>query len=216
MITVELLHQLGDDLTVVNAARVSFSKASYTFSEGDERLIKYLARHKHWTPFSQCVVQLRISAPIFVARQAFKSSVGTSRNEVSRRYVSESPTYYKMQEWRSRPIDGMKQGSGEPLSGAISAQCDRIYRKAIASAHDGYHQLLDIGVAPEQARAILPQSMMTEWIETGSLAYWARFYSLRSSPDAQAEIRELAEKISDIVAPLFPISWKALTDHKEG
>jgi thymidylate synthase (FAD) len=210
MITVELLDKMGSDLTVVNAARVSFAKQSDSFNESDERLIKYLAAHKHWTPFSQCQVQLRISAPIFVARQAFKSSVGTSRNEISRRYVCDKPMYYTPTEWRSRPTNGMKQGSGEPIEFKKQGTCTGIYRLAIDAAQEAYDNLLSFGVAPEQARMVLPQAMMTEWIETGSLAYWARFYGLRSSPDAQKEIQDLAEKIDAVIAPLFPISWSAL------
>jgi len=210
MIAVELLDKLGSDLTVVNAARVSFAKQSDSFNESDERLIRYLAKHKHWTPFSQCQVQLRIAAPIFVARQAFKSSVGTSRNEISRRYVDELPTYYNPQEWRSRPTNGMKQGSGEALSKAVNNKCSRIHVDIVALADEAYRKLLLLGAAPEQARMVLPQAMMTEWIETGSLAYWARFYGLRSSPDAQKEIQDLAEKVAAVIAPLFPISWKAL------
>ena len=210
MINVELLDKMGSDLSVVNAARVSFAKQSDSFNESDERLIKYLAKHRHWTPFSQCQVQLRISAPIFVARQAFKSSVGTSRNEISRRYVDEPPTYYIPEEWRSRPTGGIKQGSGEPIEVQKQGTCTGIYRFAIDAAQESYDNLLSFGVAPEQARIVLPQAMMTEWVETGSLAYWARFYGLRASPDAQKEIQDLAEKIAAVIAPLFPISWSAL------
>ena len=212
MITVELLDKLGSDLTVVNAARGSFAKQSDSLNESDERLIKYLAKHKHWTPFSQCQVQLRIAAPIFVARQAFKSSVGTSRNEISRRYVDESPTYYTPTEWRSRPTNGMKQGSGGAVDADTARRCDAILSSAISRADGAYARLLAVGVAPEQARMVLPQNMVTEWVETGSLAYWARFYSLRSAPDAQKEIQDMAEKIAAVIASLFPVSWKALTE----
>jgi len=212
MITVELLDKMGSDLTVVNAARVSFAKQSDSFNESDERLIRYLAKHKHWTPFSQCQVQLRIAAPIFVARQAFKSSVGTSRNEISRRYVCDKPTYYTPTEWRTSPTGGMKQGSGGAVSVDTAWRCNEIITSAIDAADFAYARLLAFGVAPEQARMVLPQNMMTEWIETGSLAYWARFYGLRSSPDAQKEIQDLAEKIDAVIAPLFPVSWKALTE----
>jgi len=212
MIAVELLDKLGSDLTVVNAARVSFAKQSDSFNESDERLIKYLAAHKHWTPFSQIQVQLRIAAPIFVARQAFKSSVGTSRNEISRRYVDEPPTYYIPEEWRGRPTGGMKQGSGDALPKAINDKCSRIHVDIVALADEAYRKLLMLGAAPEQARMVLPQNMMTEWVETGSLAYWARFYSLRSAPDAQKEIQDMAEKIAAVIASLFPVSWKALTE----
>ena len=210
MIAVEFLDKLGSDLTVVNAARVSFAKQSSEFNESDGRLIRYLAKHKHWTPFSQIQVQLRIAAPIFVARQAFKSTVGTSRNEISRRYVDEPPTYYIPEEWRGRPTGGMKQGSGGPIEAQKQGTCTGLYRLAIDAAQEAYNNLLAIGVAPEQARMVLPQAMMTEWIETGSLAYWARFYGLRSSPDAQKEIQDMAEKINAVIAPLFPISWSAL------
>ena len=208
---VRLLDRMGSDITVVNAARVSFSKQSMYTDEGilndaDAKLIKYLASHKHWTPFSQPQIQLRIKMPIFVARQWYKHQVGFTRNEESRRYISDTPVCYVPREWR-KAAENVKQGSSEEVvenpphaSGYISMLSEL------------YRELLDCGVCPEQARMVLPQSMYTEFVETGSLAAYARLYSLRSSKDAQKEVRLYAEAVGKIISPLFPVSWEALTN----
>ena len=207
---VELIDILGNDLTVVNAARVSFDKHNEIFTDGDEKLIKYLATHGHWTPFGHPQLQLRISAPVFVARQLVKHQVGLVWNEVSRRYVDSKPMFYLTKEWRSK-AENKKQGSGDKIINLTSEEwgyIDNAYRWA----NDSYAMLLKKGVAPEQARMILPQAMYTEWYWTGSLAAYARFYKQRIDEHAQWEIREYAESVGKIIKPLFPVSWNELTN----
>jgi thymidylate synthase (FAD) len=208
---VEYLAHFGDDRMVSNVARVSMNKWKDVFDEKDAKLIRYLAKHNHITPFFHPQIQLRITAPIFIARQAFRSTIGTARNEVSRRYVDDAPTFFEPETWRLRPEGSIKQGSGDPLPPAFHLVADSTYARAIETALAAYEKLLDSGVAPEQARVVLPQSMETMWVETGSLAYWARFYGLRAESHAQKEIQLLAEEIAQCIAPLFPVSWAALT-----
>ena len=206
---IELLDHMGDDLAVVNAARVSMHKESHKVCADDEKLIRYLAKHKHWTPFAHVQFQFRIKMPIFVARQWTKSSVGVIRNEVSRRYVDNPPEFWKPNgDWRGR-AEHVKQGSGGLLTGRHTAQT--IYENAIDVAASRYKMLLDKGVCPEQARAVLPQSMMTEFIETGSLAAYARIYGLRTDPHAQKEIQDYALAIGEHIEKIVPVSWAALT-----
>lgn len=210
---VTLLDSLGSDKNVVNAARVSFAKEVEEFSERDEKLINYLASHDHWTPFSQVQYQVRISAPIFVARQWFKHQIGITRNEVSRRYVDFTPDMYSTRLWRKRP-DNKKQGSSD-TSFFSESELDTvtfIYEDAIRHTSDAYNAMIEKGVAPEQARAVLPQGMYTEWVETGSLAAAARICSLRIQDDAQKEINDLAIMLQKEIENIAPVSWKALTD----
>ena len=205
---VDLIDSMGTDLTVVNAARVSFDKHHKTFTDGDEKLIKYLAEHGHWTPFGHPQLQFRISAPVFVARQLVKHQVGLVWNEVSRRYVDSQPTFYLAENWR-RKAENKKQGSSDDeviLNTRIKDDIIYIQEKAAQL----YTELLSKGVAPEQARMLLPQSMYTEWYWTGSLFAFARICKLRISDDAQKETKEIAEKISKLIKEIFPISWKHL------
>jgi thymidylate synthase (FAD) len=204
---------MGTDITVVNAARVSFAKESgYAdgygkMKEEDIRLIKYLAKHGHWTPFSQPQVQLRIKMPLFVARQWYKHQVGFTRNEVSRRYVSDTPECYIPSVWR-KASPNLKQGS---LDDTVDI-CDDVARTLMEDTINLYDDLISAGVCAEQARMVLPQSMFTEFVEVGSLAAYARLYSLRSSEDAQKEIRDYANSVGIILRALFPHSWAALTE----
>ena len=211
---VDLIDYMGDDLMVVNSARVSFNKES-TWSEElcekDQKLIKYLATHGHWTPFSHPQITVRVKAPIFVARQLFKHKVGMTENEVSRRYVDDAPEFYYPESWRGRPTGGAKQGSDGII---YSEWMDPDYEALVEYATDFYNLLLEHKVAPEQARMVLPQSMYTEWIWTGSLASFARIYNLRSDPHAQMETQEVAKMLDAHIQPLFPVSWKALTEPK--
>lgn len=218
----ELIDYMGSDLRVVDAARVSFNKASEwenessvelldyepKLKESDEKLINYLAKHNHFTPFTHCMITLRETVPIFVARQRFKHTVGFTYNEVSRRYVDDQPEFYTPDEWRSRPTGNVKQGSGElhPQSGLIARWYDEACTKALLD----YNSLIDNGVAPEQARMFLPQGMMTSYYVTGSLAAFARAYKLRIDPHSQKEIQDLAKQWHEIISPLFPVSWEAL------
>lgn len=200
---------MGSDLAVVNAARVSFNKEKAEYDDSDSKLIKYLANHNHWTPFSQVQYQVRIKAPIFIARQWFKHMVGITRNEVSRRYVHDAPEFYTPEKWRSKPTDGAKQGS----SGAAKSQYfpDLYLKDVIELCSENYRKMIMQGVCPEQARMILPQCMMTEWIETGSLASAARIYKQRTDPHAQVEIQDLAEMFGESIKHIAPVSWEYLT-----
>jgi thymidylate synthase (FAD) len=208
---VTFIDKLGSDLTVVNAARVSFSKHKTEFDDSDARLIRYLAKHDHFTPFCHPQISLRIQAPIFVARQWWRHIVGVARNEVSRRYVDDEPQMYSPDAWRSRPDGSIKQGSGDALEDDVQAKINAEYDYYMEQARILYWTMLDEGVAPEQARIVLPQSMETEWIETGSLAYYARVYRQRVDDHAQVEIRRLAQDVGVIVSELYPVSWEALT-----
>lgn len=215
--SVELLNHMGDDLMVVNAARVSFNKQSQwiigndrlILSDPDTRLIRYLASHGHWTPFSQPQLQFRIKMPLFVAREWYRHTVGFTRNEVSRRYVDTAPEFYIPTDWRLKPTDGRKQGSGTGVyEGSQMGEETRRLNYLTSTLYAWATQNADI--APEMARMILPQSMYTEFIETASLYAYSRLCKLRISPDAQQETRLYAEAVSELIAPLFPVSWKEL------
>ena len=211
MTEVELIDRMGNDTSIVNAARVSFGKRVKEMSEGDTKLIRYLAKHNHWSPFGHASLQFRIKAPVFVARQLVKHQVGLTWNEISRRYVDYKPEFYEVDKWRGKPIN-KKQGSSEEeiewidrttRTGALQSQVENV---ALAN----YNRMLDAGVAPEQARMILPQSMMTEWYWSGTLYAFARICNLRCAEDAQYETRIVANLIDDEFKKLFPISWMEL------
>lgn len=202
---VTLLGTFGDDLTVVNAARVSFAKESVEITEADKKLIKYLATNGHISPFFHPQIRLRLKMPIFVAREWFRHTVGFARNEVSRRYVDTPPEIFLPDELRARDVR-VKQGSKEESIENNDVVVDEI-RSFQDSALILYNRLLDAGVAPEVARGVLPQNMYTEFVETGSLYAYARLCKLRLDTHAQKEIREYATAVNDLLAPLFPHSW---------
>jgi len=204
---VDLIDSMGTDLTVVNAARVSFDKTSSTLDEKDIKLIKYLAKHNHWSPFSHCFVQFRVKAPIFIARQLAKHQVGLSWNEVSRRYVDSPPEFYEPETWRGKP-ENVKQGSdGE----AKSQYFPNLYLGDVTElALNNYDKMIVQGVAPEMARMVLPQNMYTEWYWSGSLYAFSRVCQLRLDKTSQAEVQEIAIKLSAHCWSLFPHSWDAL------
>ena len=208
---VERLDVFGDDLTVVNAARVSFAKESSVLSMADEKLIRYLARNNHITPFFHPQIRFRLRMPIFVAREWFRHTVGFSRNEVSRRYVDSKPSFWKPIEALRLRDKSVKQGSKDELHPRKNEILGR-WCKLEAEVTAFYEELLGEGVAPEIARGILPQSMHTEFIETGSLYAYARLCKLRLDPHAQKEIREYAERISQCLESQFPVSWKYLME----
>lgn len=208
MIQVALIDKMGSDLSVVNAARVSFSKVHIKMEHNDEKLIKYLAEHQHWSPFAHTSLQFHIQAPVFVARQLAKHQVGLVWNEVSRRYVSDQPSCYSPDKWR-KAADDKKQGSTNQ-SVQSSKLITKMYDEAVRTAIATYDNMIDLGVCPEQARAVLPQSMFTEWYWTGSLYAFSRVCKLRLAPDAQQETREVALKISEVCDREFPVSWKYL------
>lgn len=203
-IKVEFIDKLGSDLTVVNAARVSMDKFHDKFEENDESLIEYLAEHNHWSPFAHASLQLRIKAPIFVARQLVKHQIGLVWNEVSRRYVDSEPTFY-LTELRER-AENVKQGSKDVLVNLGCSPIMLISKTALKT----YNQLLEANVAPEVARSVLPLNLMTEWIWTGSLYAFARVVNLRTDSHAQKEARIVGEKIKEIVKEHFPVSSKYL------
>ena len=207
---VELLETFGDDLTVVNAARVSFDKVSTSLTEGDKKLIHYLAKHDHVSPFFHPQVRFRLKMPIFVAREWFRHTIGFARNEVSRRYVDTPPQCWIPAAAELRERDAkVKQGS-KTTPVEESEEVHQVVKEQIESAMATYQGLLARGVAPEVARAVLPQSMYTEFIETASLAAVARLCHLRLGADAQKEIRDYAAAVNRCLESAFPVSWEAL------
>jgi thymidylate synthase (FAD) len=210
---VEFIDRMGSDLSVVNAARVSFDSASKKLTDRDNKLINYLAEHNHWTPFAHTCLTLMIEAPIYVARQLGKHQVGLVWNEVSRRYVDYKPEIDKPEQWRKR-ADNKKQGSLETSITAPSiASC--ILEDVSFMSRKAYDELLALNVCPEQARMVLPQAMLTKWYWTGSLFSFSRVCSLRLKEDTQLETRLVAKEISNICKSKFPVSWKALTGQWE-
>lgn len=205
---VELLETFGDDLTVVNAARVSLGKHVTEFTERDGKLIKYLADHDHTSPFFHPQARFRLKMPIWMAREWFRHTIGFARNEVSRRYVDEPPTFHLPEALRSR-APNKKQGSQDDVHPHSPLYMLRMKNKC-EDACSVYQELLDVGICPEQARMVLPQNMMTEFIETGSIAAYARLCKLRMGEDAQLEIREVARMVSDQLEKQFPVSWSTL------
>jgi len=208
---------MGDDLSVVNAARVSFGKKSklvctnlvlgtYDMSNGDKKLIKYLASHKHLSPFGHCFASFHIKAPIFVARQLVKHKF-LRWNEISRRYVDDEPEFFVPDVWRGRSADKKQGSAGEVELGTLDAA---IVSDSPYDALSAYKALLKSGVAPEQARMVLPQSTMTEWYWSGSLDAFADMCRLRTSGDTQAETQEVAWQIYREMDKLFPVAWDAL------
>lgn len=241
---VDLVDSMGDDISVVNAARVSFAKESEfewggcdvgdVLAEGDAGLIRYLATHNHWSPFSHAFLSFRIKAPIFVARQMVKHQVGLAWNEVSRRYVDDEPEFFAPAGWRGKPDGSIKQGSSETTVPIVGARVPVImdtdedgfsiqqnhgfatinHTKLCDAATRLYEHMIAKGVAPEMARMVLPQSMMTEWIWSGSVFAFARVCNLRLDPHAQAESRVIAQAIHEHAKELFPASWAALVPYE--
>lgn len=234
----ELIDTMGTDLTVVNAARVSFDKESdwldmgfrertsgHILSSKDQGLIKYLATHNHWTPFSHVQITMRETVPIFVARQRFKHMVGFTYNEVSRRYVDDTPEFFVPDVWR-KAAENKKQGSSDEAidlndhyffpdadgdswnDWTLSEEFNQYMERIVLM----YNRMIEVGVAPEQARMVLPQSMYTSYYVTGSLAAWARAYKLRIDPHAQKEIQDLAIQWNEIISNILELkySWNAL------
>mgnify|MGYP002056112633 FL=1 len=211
---VKLIDKKGSDLSVVNAARVSFAKESEweSIPEGgqiegllslaDEKLIKYLAKHNHWSPFGHASMQFHIKAPIFVARQLVKHQVGLVWNEVSRRYVDDEPEFYIPKKWRLK-ADNKKQGSSDET---IEYNIDG----AIQFVTQTYNNLLREQVAPEMARMVLPQNLYTEWYWSGTLMAFARVCNLRCAKDTQLETQIIAQMIDHECKTKFPVSWEAL------
>ena len=211
-----LIDHMGSDLSVVNAARVSFAKVHKEFKDvADTKLIRYLAKHNHWSPFGHASLQFHINAPVFVARQLVKHQVGLTWNEVSRRYVDMEPEFYTPEVWRGI-AENKKQGSSvdeeidiNPPTGSGPMMVDD-YQQVLRTAKWTYEELLRKGVCPEQARMVLPQSMMTEWYWSGTLYAFARVCNLRCKDDAQKETQDVGWNIDKYARELFPASWPAL------
>lgn len=249
---VQIVDYMGSDLSVVNSARVSFNKKSKAKSseskkiniygsgetevelpvlkERDEKLIRYLARHNHWTPFAHTCITFHIKAPMFVARQLQKHQIGLVWNEVSRRYIKEDPEFYIPEDWRYQ-AENVKQGSSD--DSIKERDLDVIIKKDYNAMYDcsddlvltpfeicddsksTYKALLDIGICAEQARMVLPQNTYTEWYWTGSLFAFARVCKLRCAKDTQKESRDIANEIFSLCSEIYPISWKYLMEKKE-
>ena len=203
---IQIVDKMGSDLTVVNSARVSFNKHKQEFGDNDEKLIAYLAKHNHWSPFSHCSLQFRIKAPIFVARQLVKHQVGLAWNEVSRRYVDDKPEFYIPFLWRER-AENKKQGSAE-------SEVEYDITDFVKSAKSLYSDMLESNIAPEMARMVLPQNMMTEWYWSGSLYAFTRVCNLRNKDDSQEETRMITQPMAKHLKDHFPISAKYLLDEK--
>ena len=212
MIKATYINHMGNDLTVANAARVSFGKTSEMEDDPwgppklkakDDKLIRYLAKHKHISPFGHCFASFHIKAPIFVARQLVKHKF-LRWNEISRRYVDDEPEFYMPTVWRGRSADKKQGSEGEVKYEGPLGNYNQL---------DIYKELLRVGIAPEQARMVLPQSTMTEWYWSGSLDAFADMCRLRCASDTQAETREVARQIDHKMIELFPVSWDALTEY---
>lgn len=215
--SVEYVDHLGSDLNVVNAARVSFAKEVTEFDlDKDVKLINYLARNNHWSPFAHTAVTIRVKAPIFMARQFVKHQIGLVWNEESRRYIADTPEFYIPDVWRGKPVNAKQGSSDEVVETGFWREVENYYSVSgrvvehTKSSLVLYEGMLGAGVAPEQARMVLPQNVMTNWVWTGSLVAFARVCKLRLENHAQKEAQELARLINDVVAPLYPVSWSAL------
>lgn len=206
---VEYVDHFGDDNSVVNAARVSFNKEASLYStEQNMKLIRYLAEHNHKSCFNHAFVSFRVKAPIFVARQLVKHEY-LPWNETSRRYVDDTPEFFKL-EWRYRPDKSIKQGSGDIVSTEDQDKADAIFWSLAEHSLKAYNDLLDLNIAPEQARAALLLDTCTEWVWSGSLFAFAKMCNLRLDSHTQKEATEVASQISEKMQELFPVSWKAL------
>ena len=210
---VEYVDHMGDDLAIVNAARVSFDKTSQledgSLIGDDVRLINYLARHNHWTPFAHTAISLRMGAPVPIRTQCFKHKVGLVENEESRRYIKSTPVVYVPKEFRSIPEGSIKQGSGDVHESSEYWVDQYKYVTSIAVA--SYLEMIEAGICPEQARLVLPQGAIVNWIWTGNLLSFANFYNKRIEASAQKEVQAVAAKVREVIEPLFPVSWKGLT-----
>ena len=241
-IKVELLDSMGSDLDVVKAARVSFDKESeweecisvlttdweerelwleshqdingvyHKLKDCDKRLIKYLATHNHWTPFAHTALKFRVAAPVPIRTQCFKHKVGLVENEESRRYISTTPEIFVPEFFRSKPEGSIKQGSAGKHE--LSGKWVETYTEIKTDAVNAYMQMVEDGICPEQARFVLPQGAIVNWIWTGNLVSFANFYLKRTDTTAQKEVQVVAKELGKLVEQIFPVSWKALVGEK--
>jgi thymidylate synthase (FAD) len=217
---VEYITHMGDDLMVCDTARVSFDKLAANYTEAqNHKLIGYLAKHNHFSPFTHPQIQVRVTAPIFIAAQLKRHQVGLSINEVSRRYVDDEPTFYIPEKWRGRPPGSIKQGSSDKTmeNPVIYIQGDNnwTYTDVINLCSEFYEGLIKEGYAPEMARMVLPQSMNTSWIWTGSLLAFIRIYNQRIDSHSQLESQMIAKQLGEILEAHFPVSFKAWTEKSQ-
>ena len=208
-IKAEYVDHMGNDNSIVNAARVSFAKEASNYTDADNnKLIAYLAKHNHWSPFTHTCITLRCKAPIAIHAQVVKHTVGFNVNTVSRRYVSDAPEIF-IPTFRTKPDGSIKQGSGDEHADNEALQ--KIYQEHCQKSVELYTNMIKQDVAPEQARFVLPQGAMTEWVWTGNVASFARFYNQRTDFHSQVEIRVLALQVGKIIEELYPVSWQAMT-----
>ena len=223
---VTLIDSMGTDISVVNAARVSFNKKSYYLFDDDDpsieymhesdlKLLKYLAQHKHWSPFTHTSLSFRIKAPIFVARQLAKHQIGLSWNEVSRRYVDDEPEFFFPKKWRGKPLNSKQGSTGDFDPNQPKYNLDIWSKTICVNALDLYQKCIKDGLAPEQARMFLPQNMMTEWIWSGSLLAFIRVCNLRLDSHTQKETQDVAKEIAYHLDMRFPESWKVCKKFNE-
>ena len=216
---VELLDSMGNDNTIANTARVSFADFSnwnelpkgYTETKRDN-LLRYLADHEHTAPFRHAQITVRCSAPIAIARQLMKHQIGMVWSEESRRYISTEPAMFVPREFRSKPVNGAKQGSGKALTWYMALAPVVALLQSQIHAVNTYNGLISYGICPEQARLVLPVAQEVTWIWTGSLAAFAHMYLLRTGAGAQVEATEFAELLHPILLERFPKSWEVLTE----
>ena len=220
----QYIDHMGDDLSVVRAAKVSFADDGTVQKYIDDidaqklgcrshtALIRYLAKHNHWTPFGHTAITLRMTAPVPIRTQCYKHKVGFCENEESRRYISSKPELFVPKRFRLKPEGSVKQGSGGEHP--ESERLEMYYRDSCERAIDLYTWMLEEQVCPEQARMVLPQGVEVNWYWTGSLSAYARFVNQRTDPHAQQEVQELAQQVASIIAPLYPVSWQELTRSK--
>lgn len=206
---IKYVNHFGDDLMVANVARVSFDKWKNEFDDKDAKLIEYLAKHNHKSPFFHPQLQVRVECPLFIANQLKRHQIGFAINEVSRRYVDVEPSVHVPAQFRNRPVN-KKQGSDGDFSWVENADAEEIYQTSMHLSLNFYNELLRKGVAPEQARLVLPQATYTSWIWTGSMYAYFNMYNLRVSEDAQKETCDLVKQLDPIMERLYHVSWGAL------
>lgn len=212
---IEYVSHMGDDLTVVNAARVSMGKNKDALEGKDEKLIRYLVKHGHWSPFRHAVLSVRVECPVFIERQWFKHQIGCAANSISGRYVEYEEHYWTPETFR-KAAPNVKQGSSDEVFEGWQHEAARyVYEKACQNAFQCYYQLLGLGVCKEQARAVLPLATFTQFIFTASLQAWWNFYRQRSDPHAQAEIRVYADALDQLIVQYFPVSWNAFKENAQ-
>lgn len=210
----EYIDHMGSDLSVINAARVSFNKKHDVFDdEKDTKLINFLAKHKHEIPFAHTAITLRMEAPVPIRTQCFKSKIGFCENEESRRYISYKPEYFIPEYFRRKPTGGAKQGSSDKHIESDYWLVE--YEEHCKNAIELYEDMIADGLCAEQSRFVLPQGVIVKWIWTGSLLAFARFYNLRTDSHAQKEIQDLAKEVGEVIKKLYPVSWRALTSNNK-